>query len=82
MAQLAEMTAPAGGKALAPEELPVAAARRSPPNRRSSTKKSSPSVTYWDTWPFFLVFVALLGGEWYLRKRWGLVVQDTTFLTG
>jgi hypothetical protein len=30
-------------------------------------------VTYWDTWPFFLIFVGLLGTEWFLRKRWGLV---------
>jgi hypothetical protein len=30
-------------------------------------------ITYWDTWPFFLTFVGLLGAEWYLRKRWGLV---------
>ena len=30
-------------------------------------------VTYWDTWPFFLIFVGLIGTEWYLRKRWGLV---------
>ena len=30
-------------------------------------------VTYWDTWPFFLVFVGLIGTEWFLRKRWGLV---------
>jgi hypothetical protein len=29
--------------------------------------------TYWDTWPFFLLFVGLLGVEWFLRKRWGLV---------
>ncbi|MGQ9575614.1 MAG: hypothetical protein ACUVUC_09875 [Thermoguttaceae bacterium] len=25
------------------------------------------------TWPFFLALVGLLGLEWYLRKRWGLV---------
>ena len=29
--------------------------------------------TLWDTWPFFLLLVALLGLEWWLRKRWGLV---------
>ncbi|NQT38400.1 MAG: hypothetical protein HQ581_12965 [Planctomycetes bacterium] len=27
----------------------------------------------WSNWPFFLLFVALLGVEWFLRKRWGLV---------
>jgi len=30
-------------------------------------------LTFWDKWPFFLVLVGLLGLEWYLRKRWGLV---------
>ena len=29
--------------------------------------------TLWDTWPFFLLLVALLGVEWWLRKKWGLV---------
>jgi uncharacterized membrane protein len=29
--------------------------------------------TLWDTWPFFVLLVALLGVEWWLRKRWGLV---------
>jgi superoxide dismutase len=29
--------------------------------------------TFWDTWTFFLTVVALLGLQWYLRKRWGLV---------
>ncbi|HEY4308218.1 MAG TPA: glutamine amidotransferase [Pirellulales bacterium] len=29
--------------------------------------------TLWDTWPFFLLLIALLGVEWWLRKKWGLV---------
>jgi uncharacterized membrane protein len=29
--------------------------------------------TLWDTWPFFLLLIVLLGVEWYLRKKWGLV---------
>ncbi len=29
--------------------------------------------TLWDSWPFFLAFAGLMCGEWYLRKRWGLV---------
>ena len=29
--------------------------------------------TLWDTWPFFVLLVTLLGVEWWLRKRWGLV---------
>lgn len=72
MAQLAEMTAPAGGKALAPEELPtlLASLATEPPKLLEEVVAKT---TYWDTWPFFLAFVALLGTEWYLRKRWGLV---------
>jgi uncharacterized membrane protein len=72
MAQLAEMTASAGGKALAPEELPALIKHfaDAPPKLEEEIVAK---VTYWDKWPFFLLFVALLGVEWYLRKRWGLV---------
>jgi uncharacterized membrane protein len=72
MAQLAEMTKPAGGAALAAEELPDLLKRltNKPPELKEEVIAK---VTYWDTWPFFLIFVGLLGGEWYLRKRWGLV---------
>jgi hypothetical protein len=72
MAQLAEMTADAGGAALAPEELPTLMHRLAaePPKLEEEVIAKD---TYWDTWPFFLVFVGLLGVEWYLRKRWGLV---------
>ena len=60
MAQLAEMTASAGGKALAPEELPtlLAALAAEPPKLHEEVVAKT---TYWDTWPFFLAFVALLG---------------------
>jgi uncharacterized membrane protein len=72
MAQLADMTKPAGGAAMAAEELPDLLKRLAakPPELKEEV---TAKVTYWDTWPFFLVFVGLLGGEWYLRKRWGLV---------
>ena len=72
MAQLAEMTSAAGGKALAPEELPTLIKHFAdePPKLEEEIVAK---VTYWDKWPFFLLFVALLGVEWYLRKRWGLV---------
>jgi hypothetical protein len=72
MAQLAEMTKPAGGAALAAEELPDLLKRlaNKPPELKEEV---TAKVTYWDTWPFFLAVVGLLCGEWYLRKRWGLV---------
>jgi hypothetical protein len=72
MAQLAETTKTAGGAALAPEELPELLKRlaEKPPELKQEVIAK---VTYWDTWPFFLIFVGLIGTEWYLRKRWGLV---------
>ena len=72
MAQLAEMTKPAGGAALAAEELPDLLKRlaEKPPELKEEVIAK---VTYWDRWPFFLFFVGLLGVEWFLRKRWGLV---------
>jgi hypothetical protein len=72
MAQLAEMTKSAGGAALAPEELPELLKRLAdePPELKEEVVAK---MTYWDTWPFFLLFVGLLGVEWFLRKRWGLV---------
>ena len=72
MAQLADMTKPAGGAALAAEELPDLLKRlaNKPPELKEEV---TAKVTYWDTWSFFLAVVGLLGGEWYLRKRWGLV---------
>ena len=27
--------------------------------------------TLWDTWPFFLLLIALLGVEWWLRRKVG-----------
>jgi hypothetical protein len=72
MAQLAETTKSAGGAALAPEELPELLKRlaEKPPELKQEVIAK---VTYWDTWPFFLIFVGLIGTEWFLRKRWGLV---------
>ncbi|MCC7475726.1 MAG: hypothetical protein IT425_10040 [Pirellulales bacterium] len=72
MAQLAAMTQPAGGAALAAEELPDLLKRLAaqPPDVKQEVVAK---ITYWDTWPFFLTFVGLLAAEWFLRKRWGLV---------
>lgn len=72
LAQLAQMTALAGGQALAAEELPDLLARLAaqPPELKEEVVSKR---TYWDTWPFFLLFVGLLVIEWFLRKRWGLV---------
>ena len=69
MENLAAMT---GGQSLAPEQLPdlIRSLTEEPKylDVQQETKK-----TFWDTWGFFLTLVGLMGVEWYLRKRWGLV---------
>lgn len=72
LASLARQTEAAGGEALAPEELPALVrklAKEEPELKTEVIKR----VTYWDKWPFLLVFVGVVGVEWFLRKRWGLV---------
>jgi len=72
LASLANITGDAGGQGLAPEELP-----RLLEELKSRTAEFEEEIrkhrTLWDTWPVFLMLVGLLGSEWYLRKRWGLV---------
>ena len=72
LAQLSRRTSETGGALLAPEQLPALLAdlASQPPVVK---KEVLAKITYWDTWPFLLLFVALLTVEWYLRKRWGLV---------
>ena len=71
-ATLESLAAMTGGKSLAPEQLPQLieelAGRTEDLEIEQQVKE-----TFWDSWPFFLVLVGLLGVEWYLRKRWGLV---------
>ena len=69
MQSLAVMT---GGESLAPEQLPALLERMAEESTSLAVQQVR-KVTFWDTWPFLLVLVALLGVEWYLRKRWGLV---------
>jgi hypothetical protein len=72
LASLAAMTTESGGQSLAPEELPdlLARLKEKPLELEVETQVKH---TPWDTWPFFLLFVGLISGEWYLRKKWGLV---------
>ena len=69
MGTLAAMT---GGKSLAPEELPNLIRSFTEHTEQLDVQRET-KKTFWDTWPFFLTIVVLLGVEWYLRKRWGLV---------
>lgn len=66
---LAAMT---GGKSLAPEELP-GLIQQLMRQTQSLEVKTEAKQSLWDTWPFFFLLIGLLGTEWYLRKRWGLV---------
>lgn len=72
LASLAKQTESAGGQALAPEEF-AALVRKLAAEEPELKTEVIERVTYWDKWPFFLVFVGLVGVEWFLRKRWGLV---------
>ncbi len=69
---LKKLATDTGGKLLAPEQLP-GLLRELAQNTESLDIEQEKKVTFWDTWPFFLLMVALLGVEWFLRKRWGLV---------
>jgi hypothetical protein len=69
MKSLAAMT---GGESLAPEELPQLIRDLSEKTEQLEVRQET-KKTFWDTWLFFLTVVGLLGIEWYLRKRWGLV---------
>lgn len=66
---LARMT---GGESIGPEQLPALIEKFSK-NADNLLVQTETKRTFWDSWPFFLLFVGLLGAEWYLRKRWGLV---------
>lgn len=72
LAQLAAATSSSGGRAIAPEELPDLLQEFADRDLELEEEVVA-RITYWDTWPFFLLLVSLLGVEWYLRKRWGLV---------
>jgi hypothetical protein len=61
-----------GGKWLPPEDLRGLIEQLSK-DTQSLEVQVEAKVTLWDTWTVFSVLVGLLGLEWYLRKRWGLV---------
>jgi len=69
---LAEMTAEAGGKSIAPEQLSDLIEQLAGQTEHLQEEHQT-KETFWDKWPFFLMIVLLLSVEWFLRKRWGLV---------
>jgi hypothetical protein len=69
MRQLAEVTA---GGVRSPEELPALFEEIASRPAAIETEEQW-SYTPWDKWPMLLLLAGLMCGEWYLRKRWGLV---------
>jgi hypothetical protein len=66
--QIAELT---GGQFLRPEQLDQFLGVLDP----DSFSRVETQVEYrlWDNWPFLLLFVGVLGVEWFVRKRMGWV---------
>jgi len=76
MAQLAKLTAEAGGKPLPAEQLAaqLEAILASPRDREVEQQtRWQLSDTTLDAWLVLLVVVGLLTGEWVLRKKWAMV---------
>ncbi|MCY2991186.1 MAG: glutamine amidotransferase [Planctomycetota bacterium] len=76
LARLAALTKEAGGRPLAPEQLPalLQEIRDRPPQLEVEVQtKWQLADTPRDAWLFFLTLVMVLSGEWFLRKKWGLV---------
>ncbi len=71
LTRLAEMTSEAGGRSLAPEELPTLLEELSEVEAKEKQQITS-RYTPWDQWPFLLLFAGILSLEWGLRRRWGL----------
>jgi hypothetical protein len=74
--QLARLTRDAGGKTLAPEQLPALLKQiqeRPPKMEIEVQSKWQLADTELDAWLFFLCVVGLLCSEWFLRKKWRLV---------
>lgn len=76
LARLAAATKDAGGRLIAPEQLPalLTELRDQPPDMEIEVQtKWQLGDTAFDGWLFFLAFTTLLGTEWFFRKKWGLV---------
>ena len=67
-----ELAGKTGGESLAPEELSMLIERLLEQSESFDIQREA-KQRLWNKWSFFLALVSLLGVEWYLRKRWGLV---------
>ena len=68
--QLAKITEGAGGEYIPPEQLP-STVRSFAEARQESKTEIIERRTYWDTWPFLMLFVAVVGVEWFSEKALG-----------
>ncbi|WP_425617317.1 glutamine amidotransferase [Anatilimnocola sp. NA78] len=75
MEALAAWTKADGGRTLTPEELPgqIAELKNRPKDYDVRQTKWQLASTAGDAWLFFGLLVGLLGTDWFLRKKWGLV---------
>ena len=76
LSRLAAVTEEFGGRLVAPEQLTglLEEIRDKPPEMEIEVQtKWQLADTSRDAWALLILFVALLTGEWTLRKRWGLV---------
>lgn len=75
MAALAGLTKTDGGRPLAAEDLPqqIQEIRNRPKEYEVRQTKWQLASTAADAWVFFTALVGLLGTDWFLRKKWGLV---------
>ena len=75
LSSLAAKTKDAGGRSVSPEEIPalLAEIRDQPLEEVERHLHERLGDHWWDAGPMFLMVVALLGVEWFLRKKWGMV---------
>ena len=76
LARLARMTSEAGGRLVAPEQLPALLEEIRDNPRKTEVHGQTRwqlADTLWDAWAFFFGVAVLLTVEWGLRKKWGLV---------
>ncbi len=69
---MAYQTKDVGGKVVPPETLNrlVEQLLVTPVEMEEKIKVS---VSFWDKWYVLVIFVGLIGSEWFLRKLWRLV---------
>lgn len=76
LANMAALTAEFGGRSLPSEEFSdlLRQIRANPPPLEIERQVRWQLADTWqDAWAFLLLFAAVLTGEWFLRKKWGMV---------